>query len=249
MRRSCPAAGSQRRIRFSIRTLLILIAFAAVLAFFLSRQVHRAGDQRRVVTRLLNLGGTVRYDYENTGDRPNEFDSKAHPPGPAWFHDLIGDEHFQDVVLVNLRDKPITDDQLVELTRLPKLENLNLTNTKITGAGLVHIGRLSNLQYLSLGNTQVDDDGLRHIANSERLWALILDGTNVTDEGLKHLKGLTNLEEWLGLVGTNVTDAGLVHLQRLTKLRSLNLRKTKVTADGVRELQRALPNAHNSYGP
>ena len=46
----------------------------------------------------------------------------------------------------------------------------------------------------------------------------------------------------LSLDGTQVTDAGLVHLKRLSSLRWLKLTRTKVTDDGVRELQKSLPH-------
>ena len=45
----------------------------------------------------------------------------------------------------------------------------------------------------------------------------------------------------LNLLNTGVTDAGLKELAVLTKLTSLDLSQTKVTADGVKELQKALP--------
>ena len=40
---------------------------------------------------------------------------------------------------------------------------------------------------------------------------------------------------------TKVTDAGLKELKDLKQLTSLNLAETKVTADGVADLQKALP--------
>ena len=44
-----------------------------------------------------------------------------------------------------------------------------------------------------------------------------------------------------GLVGTKVTDADLKELKDLKQLTSLNLYATKVTDDGVADLQKALP--------
>ncbi len=41
---------------------------------------------------------------------------------------------------------------------------------------------------------------------------------------------------------TSITDAGLAHLSGLTNLRGLDLRGTRVTEEGVAQLQRALPN-------
>ncbi|MGI8979237.1 MAG: hypothetical protein ACR2FY_08430 [Pirellulaceae bacterium] len=46
----------------------------------------------------------------------------------------------------------------------------------------------------------------------------------------------------LSLQDTQISDAGLVHLARLTNLRSLDLRNTQVTGEGVNGLQRALPH-------
>lgn len=49
------------------------------------------------------------------------------------------------------------------------------------------------------------------------------------------------LEE-LSLRDTQITDAGLEHLKGLTRLRALDLQGTKVSGDGIRSLQRALPD-------
>jgi hypothetical protein len=47
--------------------------------------------------------------------------------------------------------------------------------------------------------------------------------------------------QMLGLFDTAVTDAGLTHLSGLTRLRSLNVRVTRVTAAGVAWLKSVLP--------
>ena len=235
------------RPKFKIRSLLLITAvIGGVLAFY----VHRVQRQRQAVSRISDLGGSVKYDYQKASrDHANVFDPKATAPGPGWLRQAVGKEFFQDVVMIDLAGKPVTDEDLKELKKLPKLENLNLSNTRVTSAGLVHLAELKNLKELYLWNTQVDDDGLRHLAKLTRLQSLLLDGTRVTDAGLKHLEGLKELDEWLGLVGTGVTDAGLVHLKGLTKLQQVNVRQTRVTDAGAKELQKSLPNAWISYGP
>ena len=45
----------------------------------------------------------------------------------------------------------------------------------------------------------------------------------------------------LSLAGSGLTDAGIKHLAGLPKLEWLDLRKTKASAAGVAELQKALP--------
>ena len=39
------------------------------------------------------------------------------------------------------------------------------------------------------------------------------------------------------------------HFKRMTKLRILNVRRTKFTENGVKDLRRALPNVELSIGP
>ena len=46
----------------------------------------------------------------------------------------------------------------------------------------------------------------------------------------------------LELGGTHITNADLEHLKSLENLEYLNIHSTKVTAEGVASLQRALPN-------
>lgn len=48
--------------------------------------------------------------------------------------------------------------------------------------------------------------------------------------------------KWLGIEAKKVTDAGLLHIGGLTDLRYLRLVDTKVTDEGVRNFQSALPN-------
>jgi hypothetical protein len=56
-----------------------------------------------------------------------------------------------------------------------------------------------------------------------------------------HLEDHVRLET-LWLHDTNISDAGLAHLHSLKSLQQLELMKTRVTAAGVAELQRHLPD-------
>ena len=235
----------RRWFQFSLRTLLLL---TAVFAFGMGMWSHRARQQKQAVTAILELGGSVYYDYHlENPDTPNVFDPKASPGAPKWLRAFVADEYFHTVVFVSLRDTTAADDDLQVLCELPRVENLDLTNTKITGAGLAHLRHLTGLKYLGLWQTQVDDAGLAHIAGLTKLQTLMLDNTKVTYEGMHQLQGLANIEEWLGLCHTGVTDQGLEHFRGFKKLRSLNLRGTGVTAAGVERLKRDLPNTDISF--
>jgi hypothetical protein len=54
------------------------------------------------------------------------------------------------------------------------------------------------------------------------------------------LKGLPHLQE-IDLSGSEVTDRGLAHLVNFKMLRRVDVRDTKVTADGIAELKKHLP--------
>jgi internalin A len=129
-------------------------------------------------------------------------------------------------------------------------EIVSLVLWGITDTGLGYIAGLKNLQHLEVGGPGITDEGLKHLARLTRLRTLNLHRTGnpdpgaahrtqVTDDGLKHLAGLTNLEE-LDLSYLPITDAGLMHLPRAEKLRSLYLRGTKVTREGVRAAKATL---------
>src|SRR5437588_378616 len=90
---------------------------------------------------------------------------------------------------------------------------------------------------VNLGHPKVTDADLKELKNLKQLTSLNLGGTKVTDAGLKELKDLKQLTT-LFLFATPVTNAGLKELKDLT---SLNLAETRVTADGVADLQKALP--------
>ena len=87
---------------------------------------------------------------------------------------------------------------------------------------------------------RVQEESLRILERWPQLEAVEFTGSLVQDHQLKRVGRLTNLKT-LALDNTQITDAGLVHLEGMHGLRELNLRYSKVTAEGVEKLQMALP--------
>jgi len=202
--------------------------------------VRSAESQRLAVAGIAKAGGFVMYDWSFKNGR---FLAKREPWGPPWLVDLIGDligiDYFGHVTWVYL-PRTATDNDLVYVGQLGRIEWLGDLTTRLTDAGLFHLRGLSNLGVLNLRRTQVTDLGLAHLEGLTKLFMLDLSRTQVTDAGLKHLKGMTGLRE-LYLQGTQVSDAGLKHLQGMTGLRELHLQGTLVSDAGARQLLRALP--------
>jgi hypothetical protein len=64
--------------------------------------------------------------------------------------------------------------------------------------------------------------------------------TSISDEGLPHLLALNGLQI-LSLHHTRVTDQSVEYLAQLKSLRSLDIKWTYLTLDGVLKLRAALP--------
>ena len=105
---------------------------------------------------------------------------------------------------------------MVRLASIPKLQELAVAGAGITDAGLVHLRILTRLQGLTSGCSVPE---LR-TTTPERI-----DPTPT-----------------VGPRGHKITDAGLEHLKGLKRLEELDLERTKVTDEGVKRLQKALPN-------
>jgi hypothetical protein len=82
---------------------------------------------------------------------------------------------------------------------------------------------------------------VRELAEMKSLQALSIAGTSLTDRALKDLAGWLKNLETLHVDSAKVTDAGLKELAGLKKLQTLVHSNTQVTAAGVAELQKALP--------
>jgi len=221
---------------------------------FMGYRCEQARQQKEAVAAIQKLGGFVKYDFQkdlnNVVNKPGGvFDPNAKLNAPDKLRDKLGDDFFQFVVFVSLRNTATMDDDLKQLKKLEFVETIDLTDTKITGAGLAHLSRLRFISALCVHKTSVDDKGLEHLKDLARMRQLILSETKITDAGLQHLRGMINMDEWLGLTDTQITDKGIDELKRFSKLLNLNLRRTKVTAAGARELKEAMPLADISYGP
>ena len=200
-----PPKHKRRWFQFSLRTLLIFTAIAAVSCGWLGKKIERKHQEQAAVNAIRKSGGSVDYDYESLkSSKPSK------PPGPDWLRKLIGENFFSEVE--GVFTSKATDADLERLEVLPQLKSLMLGgNQSYTDAGLMNLRRLPQLQALKLG-TEVTDAGLIHLSGLSELNWLDLEGTQVTDAGLVNLKGLIQLKT-LSVLRTNVTDAGVKDLQ------------------------------------
>ncbi len=211
---SSPTRPRRVRLRFSLRTVLLLVTIACL---WLGWVVNRARTQRAAVDAIQSAGGTIRFDYHENG--PRSWSTAGRPRGPQWLRSRLGSEYFDHPVYVGLFNTPQSQEWIAAFNQLPPIKSLLLS------------GR------------HVNDETLAQLTGSTTLLELSLSNSSISDKGLEHLAKFPNLR-WLVLNHTTITDAGATFLSELQNLQELNLRGTAISVDGVQEIQKSLPSAN-----
>jgi hypothetical protein len=107
--------------------------------------VHRAKVQRDAVRVIEKAGGRVRYDWQFRNGR---MIASGEPRGPEWLTDRIGVDYFDTVTRVDL-DRKVTDQVMIAVGNLPKVDTMFLNPSGLTDQGRRQLDRMSALRWLS----------------------------------------------------------------------------------------------------
>jgi internalin A len=144
------------------------------------------------------------------------------------------------IVAVDLRGSWVHDSELIELAKLPHLEQLDLSHTRISDEGMLYLRPAPGITDLNLYYAeQITDQGMSAIKDWKHLKRLNLRGTRISDGTLEIVSHLTQLEA-LDVANTPVTDNGLDFLMTLTNLKELSLGRRRESDNEV-EVLRLLP--------
>jgi hypothetical protein len=169
--------------------------------------------------------------------------------------------HLNNLTGLNIASSKITDDDLLQISRMPKLTDLEIADANFTSVGLQYLYNLEQLQMLRIGSSRLDGTGPQNEAGFPKLQSLIiensplvndqtvinlgplpeltqviLDETQVGNIALGHVTTAGKLEH-VYLSKTRVTDQGLENLARCTRMSLLDLTDTEITDAGVAKLQ------------
>jgi Leucine-rich repeat (LRR) protein len=224
------------RLRFSLRTLLLLIA---ALAIYFGNLCYRSQQQKRIVALLEKL------DTNSVGYSP----SLDHVWAPAWLRRAVGDDYFANVTAIHLYsgtnsknlseiinqlsqlpklhtvylwDAKVTDDDFRQLTKLTQVSCLGFRFTweNITGVGLKYLIGMKNISQIDLSGTNIDNAALQYLPHFPALRTLSVGETHINDDGLCHLKDCLQLED-LTLFQCICSGNGLKAIAGCPKLKKL----------------------------
>ncbi|PHS12117.1 MAG: hypothetical protein COA78_08735 [Blastopirellula sp.] len=226
------------KLRFSMRTLFILVTLLCVLLVPLSVKLYQAQQQRLAVEWVRANGDFVLYDYQDgilSSNAPTDY---------LWLRSILGDDFFDAVTGVFIINPTITDiSQLTHLQSLEKvildvpqkadlsplgslkqLDDLELTfssEKSFTAKNIAVLSKLDCSLDIHLSGQFMDD--LRPIQQLNNIRHLTIADAQVTD--LAPLTHLTQLET-LGIWGTPVKDISA--LSNLSRLKRLSLYDTQI---------------------
>lgn len=138
-----------------------------------------------------------------------------------------------------------SDEEVAAFCKLPHLVSVIFgwsPNGKhsLTAHGFSQLAHLQKLKAVfSQGNKNLDDTAAMEAVHFERLDHLMLPFCGITDVGMRHLARMDRLLS-LSLIGNDISDESVPYLCRLNSLRRLFVDDTRITQDGIAELQRFL---------
>ena len=148
----------KRLLRFSLRTMLVVVTVLCVLLGWLAWKVGEAKQQREAVAWILeNSDHTVIfYDYQRMRNGLYDHLSTT-PPGPTWLHDVLGVNFFcsPDLVMIHNESRKTLD--LTPLSKLSELRHLTVHVYDVRDVlSLVALNELETLVLnMSVGSVEI----------------------------------------------------------------------------------------------
>jgi Leucine Rich repeat len=203
----------RRRLRYTIRSLLVLTAVAAVLAAVAGLERREYLRQARIAAELVECGYDVGWEEKYFGLSRRVVVVKPTVYRSSFYVPLAGEYGQLDPEIWYPKWAERLAPTLCQFYNLKALRELSLAESGIDDSHLPLIARCTNLQQLDLSRTLITDRGLENLAELKQLVRLDLSFTAVTDQGMAHLARLDNLR-YLCLSNSNVGDEGVASLQR-----------------------------------
>jgi hypothetical protein len=243
--------------RFSLRTLLIVMATAGVLLAMAARVHSRGQRQRQILAAASEVGGDASYDFECNKSRyyaaqrwlaprigadyvgqVQHLTYRAHG-SPEWRQSIAAATELTSIEQFSACCHEIEQQDIEQFARLPALKQLSLLHVR-TLPVLTPLAKLEHLEQFVLSSChEVTAEKLRPLQQLRKLRIISLSYTDAGDELIPVLASFPALEE-LHVGDCEITTAGLAGLKSSRSLRTLYVDdsqiKAKETLPGVNVL-------------
>ena len=119
-------------------------------------------------------------------------------------------------------DSPVTDDHMLQISRIESLKELRLSGEDITANAILHLQNLKKLEWLELPGAQLSGDGVKHLIQ---------------------LRSVRTLD----LRNSDLQDSDVENLTKLPRVSTLRLGGTLITHDAQLQLEQCLPNCRLTF--
>jgi len=130
------ANPKRRWYQYSLRSMFILTTLVAIACSWYAYEMNEAAKRRTAIDEIEKLGGEVGYADGHYVLRS----TRGEPPAwYCWLRHLHGDEYLGNATFVELGSVKVTDDALVHMRALPRLEYLGLGWKQLTDEGVENL--------------------------------------------------------------------------------------------------------------
>jgi len=244
----------RNRFQLGLRSLILLLTFAAVLMGLFGSRMNAARIQKQAVESVLGLrvaGGTftdpycgVRYEYANLED--DFFTTKSGWLLPIWVVDMLGEDFFFAVDDISIQNQDLSTEASLDSVQLEHFSSLYISNCELSDGAVQRLFQQKQLLDLSLVNVELSDEQLAALTEQLPQLTRLHVGhvqsqppqpmCTLTNEGIRHLAKLSQLTE-LTLDQTNATGECLRSLAKLPNLQHLGCSGLSMTESDVELLR------------
>ena len=174
-----PLSCIRKRPRFSLRFILLVVAFSALIFAVFASRYHNVQARRDIIAGL-GPHSCFSYCYQTT---ENGVVTYNNPPGPNWLRRLLGDDFFATLRMAELNGV-VTDEVLGHVSKLNELQSLTICDHdgKITDSGLNHLTRLHKIEFLIIHSDVVTYRAVVPLTALPRLRRLIVFSEQISNE-------------------------------------------------------------------
>ncbi len=145
---------------------------------------------------------------------------------------------FKGLLNLDLGDTELSDAMVAKITSIPLRLLILDDNAHVSDLSLLNLSRMPGLEQLSLAHTRISNDGLRYLAASKSITSIFLgNNMQLTDQAIRNLGPKTSHLVNIFLNGCGITDASALEYLKFKDLKGLNLQGTHISDETIQILQ------------